>query len=259
MAAVVPEYTAAEFPLHQIFKSYPMGPYGDRQVSFFRRVDAEIPEFRAELEKEDVVGILFATGFPVAFFSTKPLHVLEDVKGGKWRSASFWHRDFLISAGAVPVTMSWDGEIVKALRAGTLDGLMVNVDSGYAVQAHKVAPHVLLSKDLWLGHVYIVAMNKNTWNDLSEEDRDAIHRAAGIAYQSLGQAMEDGFDATVEELRKDGAQIRILSSEEVKQWTIVTKFREAQTAWAKEQESRGVKDATRVLEKVDAIHNEVMK
>ncbi len=259
MAVVVPEYTAAELPLHQIFKSFPVGPSGSGQVEFFRRVDAEILEFRNELEKQEVVGVLFATGYPVAFFSAGPFHALDEVKGGKWRSASFWHRDFLINAGAVPVTMPWGAEVTTALRSGKLDGLMVNVDSGYEIQAHQAAPRVLLSKELWLGHVYIVAMNKQTWNGLSPEDRDAIRRAAETAYRRLGQAMEDGFDATVQEMRKDGADVRLLDSDAVKRWEAVTRYREAQAAWAREQEGKGVKDVTRVMEQVTAIHDEFRK
>ena len=37
-----------ELPLHQIFKSFPEGPSGSRQIDFFRRVYAEVPNFPAE-------------------------------------------------------------------------------------------------------------------------------------------------------------------------------------------------------------------
>ncbi|EOC1857120.1 ABC transporter substrate-binding protein, partial [Escherichia coli] len=56
MGIVVPEYTAKQLPLHQIFKSFAIGPdQGASQVEFFRRVYAEIPEFNAELERNNVV------------------------------------------------------------------------------------------------------------------------------------------------------------------------------------------------------------
>ena len=84
-------------------------------------------------------------------------------------SISFWHQDFLRNTGAVPVTMPWGEGVYKALQGGTLDGLMVNVDSGYDLKVHETAPHVLISKDLWLGHVYLLVMNKTTWvQDLKE-------------------------------------------------------------------------------------------
>lgn len=50
MGIVVSEYTAKQLPLHQIFKSFAIGPDdGASQVDFFRRVYAEIPELTLNL------------------------------------------------------------------------------------------------------------------------------------------------------------------------------------------------------------------
>jgi TRAP-type C4-dicarboxylate transport system substrate-binding protein len=259
MAIVVPEYTANELPLHQIFKSFPVGPSGEKQVSFFRRVYADVPEFSAEFRKNNIVEILFSTGYPVAFFSTEPIDTLEGIKENKWRSASFWHLDFLRNAGAIPVTMHWGEEVYKALEARTLDGLMVNVDSGYNLKVYEHAPSVLVSKELWLGHLYPLVMNKDTWNGLAQEDREAIQRAAETAYKSLGAVMDRSFDAQVEDLKKVGATIRILEHQEVDDFQTATRYQDVQAGWAKEQEFKGVKDAGSVLERVSIIMDDVMK
>ena len=194
IGTVVPEYTAKELPLHQIFKSFIKGPVGGRQIDFFNRVYSEVPAFPAELDKNNIVPIFFGTGYPVAFFRNTPMAGLDELKGGRWRSASFWHLDFLKNAGATPVTMHWGPEIPEALKAKTLDGLMVNVDSGYMLKVHETAPHVLVSKDLWLGHVYILTMNKGVWSSLAQEDKDAIGRAAKKSYETLGAVMDKSFD-----------------------------------------------------------------
>jgi TRAP-type C4-dicarboxylate transport system substrate-binding protein len=254
MGIVVPEYTAKELPLHQIFKSFPTGPAGDKQVDFFRRVYAEVPEFLAELEKNNVVPLLLCTGFPVTFFSVKPLRNLEDIRGGTWRAASFWHQDYLRNAGANAVTMPWGEKTYKALQDGEIDGLMVNVDSGYALEAHKIAPNTLISQNLWLGHIYLLVMNKNTWDGLAEEEREAFRRAAETAYKTLGSAMENNCGAMMEYLRDDGATVRVLEPEELKQWEEATRYREAQAAWVKKQEDAG--EAGAVMEKVSAIRVE---
>lgn len=259
MAIVVPEYTPKELPLHQIFKSFPVGPVDNKQVAFFRQVYASVPAFPAELNRANVVNLFFATGFPVAFFSTQPLNSLDGMKGEKWRSASFWHQDFLRNAGAIPVSMPWNDGIYKALQAGTLDGLMVNVDSGYELQVHKIAPYILLSKDLWLGHIYLLVMNKDTWNRLAKEDQDAIQRAAGIAYETLGAVMATRFDAQVESLTKDNAKVRLLQQSEVQGWKAATGYRAVQDAWVKEREAAGMTDARPVMDEVTAIMNEAMK
>lgn len=85
MGIVVPEYTAKQLPLHQIFKSFAIGPdHGASQVEFFRRVYAEIPEFNAELERNNIVNLQFFLGYPVGFFSTRPIDKLTALQGTTW-------------------------------------------------------------------------------------------------------------------------------------------------------------------------------
>lgn len=128
--------------------------------------------------------------------------------------------------------------IYDALRDGSLDGLMVNVDSGYMLKLHEVAPHVLVSKDLWLGHLYILAMNKGVWDALSAADRSGIEAAARGAYPSLGPVMAASFDAQVRDLTAAGATVRVLAYEEAKAWERTSGFETAQAAWVREQEAR---------------------
>lgn len=166
MATVVPEYTPDQLPLHQIFKSFPVGPAGSKQIDFFRSVYAEVPAFAAEMARCNAVQVFLGSGYPVAFFSALPLPDLDGLRGGRWRSASFWHKDFLTHAGAIPVTRPWGPAILDDLMAGTLDGVMVDVDDGYLLNVQNAAPSVLTSKNLWLGHLYPIAMNKDVWNGL---------------------------------------------------------------------------------------------
>lgn len=259
LAIVVPEYMADNLPLHQIFKSFPTGPAGAQQVSFFRRVYGEIPEFSAELAKNNAVPVFLATGYPVAFYGTRPLGTLADIKEQKWRSASFWHQDFLRNAGAVPVTMHWGEEVYKALAARTLDGLMVNVDSGYMLKVHETAPNVLVSRNLWLGHLYLLTMNRNTWDGLAAEDKAAIQRAAETAYKTLGAVMDRSFAAMIDDLKNAGVSVRQLEAAEVEAWKTTTRAGEVQADWVRKQENKGVKDAGAVLQKVQAIMNEAMQ
>lgn len=64
---------------------------------------------------------------------------------------------------------------------------MVNLDSGYDIHAERAAPNVLLSPSLWLGHVYLLTMNKHTQESLSTQDREAIQRAAITTQKALGR------------------------------------------------------------------------
>ncbi|WP_159911239.1 ABC transporter substrate-binding protein [Pantoea sp. 18069] len=259
MATAVPEYTANELPLHQIFKSFPVGPTGDKQVGFFRQVYRDVPEFSDELARNDVVPVYIGTGYPVSFFSKAPLDGLKGVAKGRWRTASFWHRDFLRSVGATPVSIPWGPQVNEAFGQGTLDGLMVNVDSGYILKVHEMAPNVLASRDLWLGHAYPVVMKKSVWNGLAAEDREAIQRAAERAYQTLGGVMDASFDVQIEDLRAAGARVRVVGREEALAWQVDTRYQQAQHAWAEQQTANGIHNARSVIDSVAAVLNASMK
>lgn len=250
LTVAVPEYFMDAFPLQQIFKSFPVGPTGQAQVSFFRRIYKDVPALEREVEAQGVHVIFVATGFPVAFFSTKPLSALRDIAGQRWRSASFWHKDFLQNAGAVPVTMPWGQGVFEALDSGSLDGLMVNIDSGYDIRAHKATQNIVVSPKLWLGHAYLIVMNRAVWDALPDEDRRAIERAAETAYDQLGAVMDAALPAQMETLRSDGANVRLLSDEEVAAWEQMTRYRDVQDTWMRKQVEAGLTDAPSVLEAV---------
>nr|WP_318383398.1 TRAP transporter substrate-binding protein DctP [uncultured Enterobacter sp.] len=254
MAVVVPEYTPDALPLHQIFKSFPLGPNtGDKQIAFFRQAYADIPALSAELDNNNVVKLMFGIGYPVAFFSTQPLTSLADLKNGKWRSASSWHKSYLLSAGAIPVSTPWGEPTAAALRNATVNGLMVNMDSGADINAERIAPYVLTSQDLWLGHVYLVVMNKNTWQSLAREDQQAILRAADIAYHSAGKVLDNSVKSMIAGMEKRGAHVRVLSPKELTAWETTTHYRDAQAQWVKEQQAKGVSNAGEVMEQIRTI------
>ncbi len=127
--------------------------------------------------------------------------------------------------------MPWGENVAAALQNGELDGLMVNLDSGYDINAHSAAPHILTSKKLWLGHIYIIAFNKNVWENLSPEIRAAIQRAAEFSYKKMGRAADKSFAAQIATLKKLGASVRILNNAELAAWENATRFAEIQDAW----------------------------
>ena len=250
IAVIVPEYCPDELPLHQVFKSFPTGPTGQEQVDFFRGIYSEIPELMQEVDAQELHIIFVATGYPAAFFSAKAIPDIHGIRGQKWRSASFWHKDFLSNSGAFPVTMRWGQGVFDALNDGTLDGLLVNVDSGYDINAHKAAPYILTSQKLWLGHEYIIAMNKSVWNSLTDNDRQAIETAADFSYGRLGKIMDEAFVRQLEILSGDNASVRILSNDEVDFWEKSSDYINVQDKWADELSAKGVSASVKVLAEV---------
>ena len=255
MITAVPEYSAQQLPLHQLFKSFAIGPVGQKQFDVLRKIYRDIPELTQEYERNHVKPVFIATGHPVAFFSTQKLNSLHNLKGQTWRSASFWHRDHLKNAGAVPVSSPWGQEVIDMFANGKLHGLMVNIDSAFDINADRYTPYALVSRELCLGHIYPVVIDAERWNALSKEDQQAFEHAAKTAYTKLGGVMDENFNRMLQTAKERNVQLRLLSKQEVADWGKMSGYREVQQAWVKEQQAKGVVDAEQVLAKMDAVLN----
>ena len=251
MGIVVPEYTAKLLPRFQIFKSFPVGPAsGTAQVAFFDRIFKEYPQFNAELARNNLINLQFFLGYPAGFFTTQPNVRLDHLNGTKWRTASFWHQAFLRHAGGIPLTMPWNSQITDALRQGQLDGLLVNLDSAWDIHAQRAATYLQYSPSLWLGHVYLLVMNKGTWDALDEQDKSAIQRAALTTEKKLGASLDEGLASLTSEMTKEGAKLHLMTQEELNRWQSATRYQQVQAEWVKQQESQGVTDAGLLMQAV---------
>lgn len=228
-------------------------------MQFFHRVFRDYPQFAAELDSKNLVMLQFFLGYPAAFFATKAGVGPAQLTDTRWRTASFWHQAFLRNAGATPVTLPWNSKIVDALQEGQLDGLLVNLDSGDDIGAPRAAPYIQLSPALWLGHVYLLVMNKDTWKALSPQDQAAIQRAAASTERALGSWLDTSLNHMTKQLEQQGAHVHFLSREELNQWRDVTRYQQVQAKWIGEQESKGVTDAGSLMKSVSALLSDSMQ
>ncbi|MFG6656481.1 TRAP transporter substrate-binding protein DctP [Scandinavium sp. M-37] len=258
MGVVVPEYTAAKLPLHQLFKSFPLGPdNGEKQVAFFHRAFSELPQFSAELAANNLVNLQFFVGYPAAFFTPNPKLKLDHLNGTTWRTASFWHQSYLENAGAKVVKMPWNEQITDALRSGQLSGLLVNLDSGDDIHAWQAAKEIRVSPRLWLGHVYLLAMNKQRWDALAQEDKDAIRRAAVRTEKVLGITLDTSLKAMTETLNQQGAHVTSLTAQQLDAWQRTSRYQQVQADWVAQQQAKGVKNADATLKALSLLLKQV--
>jgi TRAP-type C4-dicarboxylate transport system substrate-binding protein len=251
MGIVVPEYTAKQLPLHQIFKSFPLGPdNGEKQVAFFRQVFSELPQFSAELAANNLVNLQFFVGYPAAFFTTDPNLQIDKLSGTTWRTASFWHQAYLENAGATVVKLPWNEGITDALRRGKLNGLLVNLDSGDDIKAWQAAKEIRVSPRLWLGHVYLLAINKQRWESLSQEDKEAIRRAAARTEKIMGITLDNSLQQLTEVMKQRGAHITPLTNDELQAWQQASRYQQVQTDWVKQQQANGISNVDGTLKAV---------
>ena len=143
------------------------------------------------------------------------------MKEQTWRTASFWHISYLENAGATNKRIPWGEQVSDSLRSGAIDGIMVNIDSGWDIGAHRAAPHLLVSQELWLGHIYLVAMNLDRWNALPPKDKRAIERAASKTYKAMGKTMDESYEQMLQQLSNEGCTVRRLTHSSVPWYNIV--------------------------------------
>lgn len=242
---VVPEYSPQQLPLFQLFKSFPLGPEtGAKQVQFFQNVFHDLPQFNTELAQNNLVNLQFFLGYPAAFFNTQPGLALNKLKRTTWRTASFWHQAFLEQAGAKVVKMPWNERITQALKAGELNGVLVNLDSGDDIHAQQAAKYVQFSPRLWLGHVYLLVMNKTRWEALSAEDKAAIQRAAQSTQQALGPLLDRSINEMITKMTRQGAEVKRLTPDALRAWQQASQYQQQQKKWLAE---KGGKDAEHLL------------
>lgn len=110
---------------------------------------------------------------PVVIWCNKPVSSLADLKGLKVRGFNKTMSDFLKSAGATPVSMSF-GDMVTALDRGTIDCAVTSPHSGLKAGVAEVTTHIL---PITLGWATVIeAFNVGTWNRLDKATQEYLSK-----------------------------------------------------------------------------------
>ena len=148
--------------------------------------------------------------------------------------------------------MPWNTQITEALRDGRLNGLLVNLDSGDDIQTWQAAKEVRVSQRLWLGHVYLLVINKQRWESLAKEDQQAIHRAAKRTKKMLGITLDSSLKEMMSRMNQHGAHAQFLTPGELESWQNISRYQAVQANWVASQKIEGVSNAKDILSAVQA-------
>jgi len=248
-----PNYYPTQMRVSGAFSLFPKGPKKFRNISWFYAQSYEqIPELKEELERLKLKAIYINTILPVAIVSTKPFTSFEDFKGKKIRSASRWALAQLEGAGAIPVSIPW-GDCYMALQTGTIDAVFTNRDGEHRTKLDEVAPHIYAMKQIWVSIPFIYAMNIDRWNDLSPELQQQIIAAGNAAVLRFEELWEGEWAKVDAAQRKMKTVITDATPADIEKWATMPVIRELQQVWVKEATAAGVKNADRVLPKMEAL------
>ncbi len=245
-------YYPGSFPLFEVF-GLPLGFTSASEASFvaWEVFKAHKPK---ELARYKVLSV-FASA-PSQVMSTKPVKTLADLKGITLR-ASGPISDALeaIKGHAVSIPMS---ETPEALQKGVVDGVCSSWDTLYDMNYAERCQHGLtLNMPVY---PFAVIMNKNTWDKLPEDVRQAIDAYADEHVQYTGALVDNSGKKAVDwAIKEHNFQLTVSSDAEQEQ------IRKASQglidAWKKKAQSKGL-DAEAILadiEKFQKVYREQHK
>lgn len=169
-----------------------------------------------ELDEEEFDGTHLVAAFVTAPFlvhSRQPLETLDQLNGLKIRAGGIGIEIFS-KLGAAPVFLS-PAETTEALQRGTVDATQFTWESLEGYRLTDIATHHLVIPDGGLyPTVHWLAINENSWNRLSDEQRSAIEGIGVSGSRFIGQQWDAAEVAGREAAVANGNTIVTLSEED---------------------------------------------
>ncbi len=158
------------------------------------------------LPSHGLVGLAFwENGFRHMTNNRRPLQSSTDFAGLRMRTMQ---NPMLVDSfralgfDAVPMPFT---QVYEALRAGTVDGQENPLTTIVASRFHEVQSHLTLSSHVYSVHVLL--LSREVWDSLSNDDREAMRRAAAETRDLQRRWSRAGSAAALAELRARGMQV----------------------------------------------------
>ena len=170
-------------------------------------------EFEAENQIRLATGVVLDT---YQIFSREPISGLSDLEGKKIAGAGYNLRYLEGIPGAAGVRGGLT-DYNTLLQTGGIDGAMIWPEAAKTFKLGEVAPYMLRA-DLGAVSSKSVTINKDVWNGLDQEVKDALQSSA-IAYRDhIAQVAMERAAGSVEAFKAGGGTVTELSQEERIAW-----------------------------------------
>ena len=175
----------------------------------------------ADLEKKNlkIVG-LWASGFRHFYNRVRPIKVISDFKGLKFRiQASKAFEEFYKLIGGNPIVMPFS-EVYQALQQGIIDGEDQHWDSFGSAKHWEVAKYVTQCNYTYTG--YPVSMNKKFYDSLPKDIQTELDKIFEEVQEWNWKEAGARVGHFVEQGRKGGMEIYDLPADELARWKKVS-------------------------------------
>jgi TRAP-type transport system periplasmic protein len=224
-------YTMGRFPLTEVldlplgYKSAVMG--AKLANAYFKKMKPA--------EFDGVKVLLMFTSPPHYFFTNKPVHTVEDLKGLKVRSSGTSAK-VVKALGGAPVAMPMN-EAYDALRKGVADAIICPFEALHGWKLVEVIQDGTVHDAAYVNVAY-VAMNKAKWNKLPPDVQQVFEKINAEYITKFGELFDD-LDQLGRNLFKEKRGDYItLTEEENARWTAM--LQPVLDEYVKEKEAMGL-------------------
>jgi TRAP-type C4-dicarboxylate transport system substrate-binding protein len=214
----LPGYTAGRFPVMEVFEL----PFMTSDAEVASRAAWEFYEKHAQHEFRDVRPLAVHV-HDAGYLHTRERQVrtMADFRGLKLRAPTRQTNRLLAALGATPVSMPVTA-LADAMAKGVIDGAVVPWEVVPAVKVQEVARfHTETDPNLPAMYtaVFLLAMNRNTYDGLAPELKAVIDRNSGLALSGQAGRLWEQQKAPARQLALDrGNSVYVVPATELAHW-----------------------------------------
>ncbi|MGS2761043.1 TRAP transporter substrate-binding protein [Sinomicrobium sp. M5D2P9] len=150
-------------------------------------------------------GVAFYDAGSRSFYTKKPVHTPEDLKGLKLRvMESQTAIDMVRNLGGSPTPISW-GELYTALQQGIVDGAENNLPSFYLSHHYEVCKYYIVDEHTNLPDMLLISTA--IWDSLSDQEKKWLEEAARESVVYERKIWEEAENHALEEIKKAGVEV----------------------------------------------------
>jgi TRAP-type C4-dicarboxylate transport system substrate-binding protein len=237
-------YTPGRFLYTQMAELPFLGNSAETISVAYSRVSAKHPEFAAEHQGVKVLT-LWTHGPGIVFNTKRPIAKIDDLSGLKFRIGGGMVNE-ITKAMDMNVTLKPATDSYELLSSGVMDGTLLPAESTESFKIDKIIKHATTFPGGLYNTSFAFMMNQAKYDKLSAEDKKAVDALSGeVAARLFGRHWDKTDRRAFAMMQVNGVQVTQADAKFVKD--VKAKTQTLEQNWAKSAETKGLKNAAKVL------------
>lgn len=241
-------YTPGRFPQAEVFElPFMMNNAEATSRAFWEYAEANM--FDSDLRDFKVLGV-WVHG-PGLIHSKEPITTVADLNGVKLRAPTRIINKMVSDLGATPVGMPVPA-VPEALSKGVIDAAVIPWEVTAALKVPElVSNHTEFGDESLYTTAFVLAMNKQKYDSLSDENKAAIDSMSGADFSAIaGRDMAGADVPSRAAAAANGNNIITLNAAQVAEWKAAASS--VETGWVAEMNDKGF-DGQALLDQAKAL------